>query len=158
MNSGIFAVWKPKGPTSNDIVQQIKRITRISKVGHAGTLDPLAEGVLVVGVGREATRQLSEVVAKEKEYRADMVRYEERLKDYERSVENCPNRFQEHVDYLEKDSLDALNKCQRRSYCNPENDSDFATKRKKFLFVRRDGYRVYCDGRYTKPTMPTAPR
>lgn len=68
--SGIFAVWKPKGPTSNDIVQQIKRITGQKKVGHAGTLDPLAEGILVIAIGREATKQLSVVVAKEKEYRA----------------------------------------------------------------------------------------
>ena len=66
----MFAVWKPVGPTSNDIVQQVKRITGEKKVGHAGTLDPLAEGILVVAVGREATKQLSEVVAKKKEYRA----------------------------------------------------------------------------------------
>ena len=64
----IFAVYKPKGPTSHDIIDEIRKITGIRKVGHAGTLDPLARGVLVVGVGREATKKLSEVVAKEKEY------------------------------------------------------------------------------------------
>ncbi|MEK7653171.1 MAG: tRNA pseudouridine(55) synthase TruB [Patescibacteria group bacterium] len=71
MNS-IFAVYKPKGPTSFDIVAQIRKITGIKKVGHAGTLDPLAEGVLIIGVGREATKRLSEVVDKEKEYIADI--------------------------------------------------------------------------------------
>jgi len=66
--SKIFAIYKPKGPTSNDIVQKIRRITGIKKVGHAGTLDPLATGVLVVGVGREATKKLGDIVKKEKEY------------------------------------------------------------------------------------------
>jgi tRNA pseudouridine55 synthase len=67
---GIFALYKPKGPTSNDIVMKIKKITGEKKVGHAGTLDPLAEGVLVVGVGREATKKLFKEVRKEKEYEA----------------------------------------------------------------------------------------
>ena len=65
---GIFAVYKPKGPTSYDIIRQIKNITGVERVGHAGTLDPLAAGILVVGVGREATKKLGEIVAKEKEY------------------------------------------------------------------------------------------
>ncbi len=72
---GIFAINKPKGPTSYAIVGQIKRLvggTKKEKIGHAGTLDPLAEGVLVVAVGREYTKQISEVVAKEKEYLADI--------------------------------------------------------------------------------------
>ncbi|MCG2701290.1 tRNA pseudouridine(55) synthase TruB [Candidatus Parcubacteria bacterium] len=69
-NEGIFAVYKPKGITSNDAVQIVKRQAGGKKTGHAGTLDPLAEGVLVVGVGREATKQLGEIVKKEKEYLA----------------------------------------------------------------------------------------
>lgn len=68
--SKIFAVYKPKGPTANGVLKMIKRFTGIKKVGHAGTLDPLASGVLVVGVGRGATKRLSEVVKKEKEYLA----------------------------------------------------------------------------------------
>ena len=66
----ILGIYKPKGPTSNDIVQSVKRITGGEKVGHAGTLDPLAEGVLVVGIGREATKKLGVEVKKEKEYLA----------------------------------------------------------------------------------------
>ncbi len=64
----IFGLIKPKGPTSHDIVDRVRRITGKKKVGHAGTLDPLASGVLVVGVGREATKKLGEVVKEEKEY------------------------------------------------------------------------------------------
>lgn len=66
----IFGVYKPVGPTSHNILTKIKRITHLTKVGHAGTLDPLASGVLVVGIGREATKQLGEIVQKEKEYLA----------------------------------------------------------------------------------------
>lgn len=70
MKEGIFAVYKPKGPTSNDVLNQLRRRTGIKKIGHAGTLDPLASGVLVVGIGREATKQLGRIVKKEKEYLA----------------------------------------------------------------------------------------
>lgn len=66
----IFAVYKLKGPTSNQILTKIRKRTGIKKVGHAGTLDPLAQGILVVGVGRAATKQLGTIVAKEKEYLA----------------------------------------------------------------------------------------
>lgn len=68
MEKHIFAVWKPKGPTSHDIVDAVRRATGERRVGHAGTLDPLAEGILVIGVGKEATTSLSVEVAKEKEY------------------------------------------------------------------------------------------
>ncbi len=67
---GIVAVYKPKGPTSFDIISRLRKLTGIKKIGHAGTLDPLASGVLVVGIGREATRKLREIVETEKEYLA----------------------------------------------------------------------------------------
>jgi len=67
---GIFAVYKPKGPTSHDVIERLRKETGIKKIGHAGTLDPLASGVLVVGVGREATKRLATIVKKEKEYLA----------------------------------------------------------------------------------------
>lgn len=64
----IVSIRKPKGPTSHDIIYQIRKITGIKKVGHAGTLDPLASGVLVIGITREGTKQMHELVQKEKEY------------------------------------------------------------------------------------------
>lgn len=64
----IFVIYKPPGPTSHDVIDEIRKITGVKKVGHAGTLDPLARGVLIVGVGREATKKLNEIVKKEKEY------------------------------------------------------------------------------------------
>lgn len=68
MTEGIFGIWKPKGFTSNDVVMEIKKFTGIKKVGHAGTLDPLAEGVLVVAVSRQNTKQIDVFKEKEKEY------------------------------------------------------------------------------------------
>jgi len=69
----IFAFYKLKGITSNDAVQKVRSIVgRSVRVGHAGTLDPLAQGVLVIAVGREATKKISEVVKKEKEYIAEI--------------------------------------------------------------------------------------
>lgn len=67
---GIITINKPVGPTSHDIIGQVRRITGEKRVGHAGTLDPLASGVLVVGIGREHTRQLAKIVQHEKEYLA----------------------------------------------------------------------------------------
>lgn len=73
MKEGFFAVYKPKGPSSFWVIAQIRKIVgRNVKVGHAGTLDPLAEGVLVVAVGRESTKKISSEVNKEKEYIAEV--------------------------------------------------------------------------------------
>ena len=68
----IVGIYKPKGPTSHDIVDQVRKITGEKKVGHAGTLDPLAEGVLVIAVGRQSTKKISTIVKKEKEYIAQV--------------------------------------------------------------------------------------
>jgi len=64
---GIVLVDKPNGPTSHDVVRKMRRIFNTRKVGHAGTLDPMATGMLVIGVGR-ATRLLGYLTQSEKEY------------------------------------------------------------------------------------------
>ena len=69
MPIGILLVDKPSGPTSHDVVQIVRRGTREKKVGHAGTLDPLATGLLVVCVGA-ATRLSDYMRDKNKHYRA----------------------------------------------------------------------------------------
>jgi tRNA pseudouridine55 synthase len=66
---GLLNLNKPAGPTSHDIVARVRRAVGIKKVGHAGTLDPLAAGVLVVCVG-PATRLSEYVMAGRKVYRA----------------------------------------------------------------------------------------
>ena len=67
--NGILLVDKPSGWTSNDVVQKLRRILRERRIGHAGTLDPMATGLLTVFVGR-ATRAVEFAEADAKRYRA----------------------------------------------------------------------------------------
>jgi len=69
---GLLNVNKPRGKTSRWVVDQVKWLGRPAKVGHAGTLDPLATGVLVVAVG-PATRLVGHVQQVPKRYRAEFV-------------------------------------------------------------------------------------
>jgi tRNA pseudouridine55 synthase len=69
--SGLVVVDKPAGLTSHDVVGRVRRLAGTRRVGHAGTLDPMATGVLVVGVER-ATRLLTYLVGADKEYLATM--------------------------------------------------------------------------------------
>jgi len=66
---GFVIVDKPAGMTSHDVVHQIRKLANTKKVGHAGTLDPDATGVLVIGLGK-ATRLLTFIVADNKTYQA----------------------------------------------------------------------------------------
>ena len=68
-HSGLVIVDKPGGMTSHDVVARIRRIAGTRRVGHAGTLDPMATGVLVVGV-EKATRLLGYLTLTEKVYAA----------------------------------------------------------------------------------------
>jgi tRNA pseudouridine55 synthase len=67
--SGLVIVDKPAGPTSHDVVARVRRLAGTRKVGHAGTLDPMATGVLVLGVNR-ATRLLGHLLVTDKVYEA----------------------------------------------------------------------------------------
>src|SRR5579859_1308709 len=67
--SGLVIVDKPGGMTSHDVVARVRRLAGTRRVGHAGTLDPMATGVLVVGV-EKATRLLGYLTLTEKEYAA----------------------------------------------------------------------------------------
>lgn len=69
---GVLNINKPSGPTSHDVVASIRRVTGVKRVGHAGTLDPLASGVLLVCLG-QATRIVEYLVEWPKSYRATAV-------------------------------------------------------------------------------------
>jgi len=109
----IIPIYKPKGWTSFDVVAKVRKLLNVKKVGHAGTLDPLATGVLVVAVGREATRKISEIVGKEKEYIAKIKfgvtsttddeegaksNYELRITNYESNASFNHKNFIERLD------------------------------------------------------------
>jgi tRNA pseudouridine55 synthase len=66
---GLIVVDKPAGMTSHDVVARIRRLAKTRRVGHGGTLDPMATGVLIIGVNR-ATRLLTYVIGSTKSYAA----------------------------------------------------------------------------------------
>ncbi len=69
--SGVLVVDKPRGPTSHEIVKRLRRALRVPAIGHCGTLDPMATGVLVVVIG-EATKLVPWLTAHDKSYEASM--------------------------------------------------------------------------------------
>ncbi len=71
--SGFLLINKPAGITSHDVVDQLRRITCEKRIGHSGTLDPFATGLLIVGVGRVATKRLGELQKLPKTYRATLM-------------------------------------------------------------------------------------
>jgi tRNA pseudouridine55 synthase len=64
---GFILIDTPAGITSHDVVDRLRKITGIRRIGHAGTLDPFATGLLILGIGK-ATKGLGGLSAKEKEY------------------------------------------------------------------------------------------
>ncbi len=66
---GVLVLDKPRGPTSHDVVARLRRALRTRAIGHAGTLDPMASGVLVAAIG-EATKLVPWLTAHDKSYRA----------------------------------------------------------------------------------------
>ena len=66
---GLVIIDKPGGMTSHDVVARVRRLAGTRRVGHAGTLDPMATGVLVIGI-EKATRLLGYLTLTEKEYDA----------------------------------------------------------------------------------------
>ena len=65
----IYSIYKPTGWTSFDVVKKIRGITKEKKVGHGGTLDPFAEGLLIIATGKD-TKQLANISDASKSYRA----------------------------------------------------------------------------------------
>ncbi|MBI2742510.1 MAG: tRNA pseudouridine(55) synthase TruB [Chlamydiales bacterium] len=70
--SGILLIDKPAGRSSFSLIPVLRRLTGVQTIGHAGTLDPFATGVLVMLVGRSFTKQSDQFLASEKEYRAQV--------------------------------------------------------------------------------------
>ena len=68
----IISINKPIGFTSFDIVKIIRKITNESKVGHGGTLDPFADGVLIIAIGRNSTKKINQFINSNKEYIATL--------------------------------------------------------------------------------------
>lgn len=72
MYKSFLLINKPENITSHDVVDKIREITGEKKVGHAGTLDPFATGLLIIAIGRESTKQLGKFLKLDKKYRATL--------------------------------------------------------------------------------------
>jgi len=98
MDKGFILINKPAGITSHDVVDKLREITKIKKIGHAGTLDPFANGLLILGIGREFTKKLSVFQKKDKEYIANLRlgaesdTFDRDGKIVERKVEKIPEK------------------------------------------------------------------
>lgn len=71
MSPGFLLIDKPAGITSFAVIARLRHLTGIKRIGHAGTLDPFATGLLIVGVGREATREMERIIGMDKRYEAE---------------------------------------------------------------------------------------
>jgi len=95
---GFILINKPSGITSHDVVDKLREITKIKKIGHAGTLDPFAQGLLILGIGRKFTKKLSIFQKKDKEYIATLKlgaesdTFDREGKIVERKVEKIPDK------------------------------------------------------------------
>ncbi|NGX61190.1 MAG: tRNA pseudouridine synthase B [Chlamydiae bacterium] len=69
---GILLIDKPQGSTSFSLVRKLRKLTQIKKIGHAGTLDPFATGVMVMLVGKNYTKLSDKLLLQDKEYLASV--------------------------------------------------------------------------------------
>ncbi|HEX9006302.1 MAG TPA: tRNA pseudouridine(55) synthase TruB [Bacteroidota bacterium] len=91
----VLLIDKPKGWTSFDVVHRVRRLFRVKKAGHAGTLDPLATGLLIVCTGR-MTRETGRFMAAEKEYLVGM-RLGARTPSFDAETPVCETRSTDDV-------------------------------------------------------------
>ncbi len=68
--TGLLLIDKPAGITSHDVIDRLRYVTGEKRIGHSGTLDPFATGLLIVGVGRLSTRELDRFLKMDKAYQA----------------------------------------------------------------------------------------
>lgn len=101
---GIINLYKPVGPSSFAMVRKLRNVLDEKKIGHAGTLDPLASGVLVVAVGKEFTKKISEIQKLKKTYSATF--YLGKI-----STTDDEEGSKEDAEVSGKPDIDKVNKC-----------------------------------------------
>jgi tRNA pseudouridine55 synthase len=130
---------KPKGMTSHDVVDRVRKITGEKRVGHAGTLDPNASGLLIVGVGREQTKKLG-TIAKDtnKTYQAEIYLGEEKTTD---DVEGVTSNSSDFVP-TRHDIDNVISKFEGEQMQTPPAYSAIKLKGKKAYELARKGKTV----------------
>ena len=106
---GILLVDKPKGITSFDVIRKLRQQRGVRKMGHAGTLDPLASGLMIIGVGA-GTKKLTEYIKLEKTYEAEIILGERRTTgDLEGDiVAQCDMRTLDITEAVVRDALTGM--------------------------------------------------
>ena len=136
MNFGFLNIYKPVGMTSHDVVARLRKITGIKQIGHTGTLDPFAEGVLPVCVGK-ATR-LIEFLNDDKEYLAT-VQFGVSTTTYDREGEVT---FTSDMKVLSEDVMQALKVFEGEILQTPPMYSAIKVKGKKLYEYARKGQSI----------------
>jgi len=132
---------KPKGITSHDVIYFVRKVTAEKKVGHAGTLDPNATGLLIVGVGRSSTKRLGRIAKDTKKtYEAEIFLGEERdTDDSEGQIISNKNDFRApNMTLLNKTLMSFKGKQKQR----PPTYSALKVKGKKAYELARKGEKV----------------
>jgi tRNA pseudouridine55 synthase len=109
---GALVIDKPKGKTSHDVVDAVRHLAGFRQIGHLGTLDPLATGVLVLLLGR-ATRLVQFYVGRRKRYTAGF-RFGFATDTYDSDGEAQGPDTAPHLKNLLPSALDGSNRCRRR--------------------------------------------
>lgn len=143
--SGILNINKPIGITSYDVIRELKKKYPGQKIGHAGTLDPLASGVLVCLVGSRATRRQAEFMNAEKEYEFEIIF------GFETDTYDVLGILLNYHEYVPKDNLVKIPKLLQRYVGKIEQ----AVPPFSAVKVRgRPLYRWYLDGRICEVKVP----
>ncbi len=129
--NGIINVYKEKGMTSHDVIHKLRKILKMKKIGHAGTLDPEAEGVLIVGVGK-GTRLLEYVGDGYKVYEGEIVFG--LISDTEDVFGSISQ-----VDY----SPEILDECKLRDICDSLSGTTISQKPPMYSSVKVKGRKLY---------------
>lgn len=146
MESGIINVDKPLGITSMDVVRIIRKASRIKKIGHGGTLDPFATGVLPVACGK-ATRLLEYILSDDKHYRAT-VELGIRTDTFDREGKVIDQRDSSAV--TEKDVCRILSKYRGEIVQFPPKYSAIKIQGKRLYDLARSGAQVEIKSRTVK--------
>lgn len=103
MIHGLIVLYKPRNLTSHDVVDKIRALFKIKKVGHFGTLDPLAEGVLLIGVGK-ATKFFDFYIKKKKLY-SGIIKFGFATTTYDREGEPTSEKKEINIKNIDIDSI-----------------------------------------------------
>lgn len=142
--AGVFLVDKPIGISSFGVVSRLRRILQIKKVGHAGTLDPFASGLLILCAGRPATKLISQFMDSEKEYFATLrLGVETETQDTEGAITD--RRSVGEISILEIE--ECLEKFRGRQMQVPPAYSALKHKGKPLYYYARKGIKITKDPR-----------